>query len=108
MSGAKETDVVVEVYRGEPGAPERFDTFRVPYETRMNILAMLHLIYERQDPTLAFRTTQCSRGICDVCQMRVNGRKVKACSTLVKPGQRFRLEPANKRKLIRDLVTILD
>jgi succinate dehydrogenase/fumarate reductase-like Fe-S protein len=99
--------VTVEISRNNEQGETYTQTFVIPYETRMNVLSMLHTIYENQDPTLAFRVTQCSRGICDSCMMRLDGKKIKACSVLVKPGQHLRLTPANDR-VVRDLVTAQD
>lgn len=97
--------VTVEILRTSDAGEPYTQTFVVPYEDRMNILCLLHSIYENQDPTLAFRVPQCTRGICDNCQMKMNGKKVKACSVLLHPGQQLSLGPSNNR-VVRDLVTI--
>lgn len=99
--------VRVEILRTNDKGEQYTQTYEVPYETRMNVLSMLHYIYEHQDPTLAFRVCQCSRGICDNCQMKLDNKKIKACSVLVKPGQALKLAPSNSR-VVRDLVTIQD
>jgi len=99
--------VRVEVVRSNDQGEPYTQTYEVPYETRMNVLSMLHYIYENQDPSLAFRVCQCSRGICDSCQMKLDDKKIKACSVLVKPGQQLKLSPSNSR-VVRDLVTVQD
>ena len=98
--------VTVEIHRGN-GTRRWVQTYRVPYLQRMNVLSLLHYIYEELDHSLAFRTVQCTRGICNVCQMRLNGKRIKACATPVLPGHYLVLEPSNQR-VIRDLVTEQD
>lgn len=97
----------VEILRTDDKGGQYSQAYEVPYEGRMNVLSMLHYIYEHQDPTLAFRVCQCSRGICDNCQMKLDGKKIKACSVLVKSGQELKLAPSNSR-VVRDLVTVQD
>ncbi len=98
--------VTLEIHR-RCGDRRWVERYAVPYDSRMNLLSALHRIYTEMDPTLCFRVEQCTRGICDVCQVRVNGKKVKACSTPVYPGQHLVVEPANNR-VVRDLVTEQD
>lgn len=107
LSEQKLAPVTVDIVRSRENGESFTQTYTVPYDIRMNVLSMLHTIYENQDPTLAFRVPQCSRGICDNCQMRLNGKKIKACSVLVEPGQHLQLSPSNSR-VVRDLVTEQD
>jgi len=93
------------VFRYSPGEKkETLDTFEVPYTEGMTVQILLRSIYENIDPTLAFRDFRCGQGICNTCRIKVNGRAVRSCETLVRPGEEILLEPAND-EIIKDLVT---
>lgn len=100
--------ITAEIFRFDPAvdAEPRMQTYIVPYRHRMSILTMLREIYEKQDPTLAFRNQQCGRGICGTCHVRVsiNGKLTKGCSVPLEPGSKVVLMPASRAKVIRDLV----
>ena len=102
--------VVADIYRFDPSrdAQPWIQRYTVPYRRRMSILTLLREIYEHQDPTLAFRTQQCGRGICSVCRCRLehNGKIVKGCTVSLKPGDHIVIAPASD-KVIRDLVVEL-
>lgn len=104
--------IVAEIFRYDPSTDQDpyVDEYRVPYYKRMSVFTLLREIYEKKDPTLAFRNQQCGRGICGVCHLRVeiNGKEnelVKACSVPLKPGDCISIYPRNQEKIIRDLVT---
>jgi succinate dehydrogenase/fumarate reductase-like Fe-S protein len=100
--------IIAEVFRFDPSTDTepRMQTYVVPYTHRMSVLTMLREIYEKQDPTLAFRNQQCGRGICGTCHVRVgiNGKVVKGCSIPLEPGSRVTVHPYSRAKVIRDLV----
>jgi succinate dehydrogenase / fumarate reductase iron-sulfur subunit len=103
--------IVAEIFRFDPSidSEPRMQTYVVPYRHRMSILTLLREIYERQDPTLAFRNQQCGRGICGTCQVRVdvNGKVTKSCRIPLEPGSQIRIAPISQNKVIRDLVVNL-
>jgi len=78
----------------------------VPYRQRLSVFTLLREIYEKQDPTLAFRNQQCGRGLCGNCHIRVglNGKMTKGCTIPLKPGDHVVIEPLSRQKVIRDLV----
>jgi len=78
-------------------------TLECPEDAR--VLQVLHLIHERVDPTLAFRTNFCKRGSCGLCMVMVNKRVVKACKT---PIQKEMLIEPLPRPHIRDLAVGMD
>ena len=82
------------------------------YEIRtgrdMTVLEVLREIYLRHDPTLAFRHYRCGRRLCRSCEVKVDGKIVRGCATLLHPGSAYRVEPANPNGLIRDLVFDFD
>ena len=92
------------VHRYSPGDQERrYDLFKVPHSLGMTVQILLRYIYENLDPTLAFRDFRCGQGICNTCQIKVNGKVIRSCETPVQSGQEVLLEPANDR-VIKDLV----
>lgn len=100
--------IVAEIWRGEdPANRGHFETFEVPYEKRMSILTLLQYIYREMDPSLAFRNYTCGRGICNSCRVNLNGKTIKACNTLLRPGDHLVLRPYNAR-VLRDLATIIE
>ena len=100
--------VVADIFRYDPTEdPEpRIQRYVVPYNRRMSVLTLLREIYEKLDPSIAFRNQQCGRGICGLCRCRLGeeGRIAKACQIPVKPGSHIMIGPSNKNKVIRDLV----
>lgn len=95
---------VIEIYRHNPAAGElpRFQKYHLPFDPGLTVLDVLKRIYADQDPTLAFRHS-CGCSYCGVCAIRMNGRSVLACKTLMEPY--MKLEPLNPSRVIRDLVT---
>ncbi len=85
----------------------RIDTFQVPYRPGMTIQTAIRYIYENRDPSLAFRDFRCGQGVCKTCCMKVNGRVLRSCETLIRQEQEVFVEPANDR-IIKDLVVELD
>ncbi|MGE5483465.1 MAG: 2Fe-2S iron-sulfur cluster-binding protein [Ignavibacteriales bacterium] len=94
---------VVEIQRCNPRTSNesRFDTYYVPYDPGLTVLDVLKRIYLTQDASLAFRHA-CDCSYCGVCGVKVNGRPVLACKTLM--TQHMRIEPLKQSKVIRDLV----
>jgi succinate dehydrogenase/fumarate reductase-like Fe-S protein len=106
--------VTAEIFRFDPSSDPRprMETYVVPYRRRMSAFTLLREIYERQDPTLAFRNQQCGRGICGNCYFKVEinrggERLVKGCTVVLQPGDQVSVRPRNIEKVIRDLATSL-
>jgi succinate dehydrogenase/fumarate reductase-like Fe-S protein len=104
------TNIETKIFRFNPlqDTQPYFDTYTVPYREGMTITSLLRYVYEELDPTLAFRYYRCGRGFCSHCRVKVNGKTVKACSTILTEGQDVIIEPANINAVIRDLVVITD
>lgn len=79
-------------------------TYTIDLEEPMTVLMVLQQIYETEDATLAFRNYQCYRGICHACMMMINGRKMRSCSYLIRPGEEVLIAPLEGYRVIRDLV----
>ena len=71
---------------------------------RINMLQALNMIYETQDPTLAFRQYCCGHQMCNSCLMVINGKPAYACKTLILDGMDFEVAPLWNKPVVRDLV----
>ncbi|HSR12577.1 MAG TPA: 2Fe-2S iron-sulfur cluster-binding protein [Thermodesulfobacteriota bacterium] len=98
--------IKISILRQDPrgGAEPRFQDFEIESGREMTVLQALQEIYSRLDPTLAFRRYRCGRRICGSCEVKLDGRIVRGCATLLHPGGNYRLEPARPGSVIRDLV----
>ena len=102
--------ITAKVYRCNPLISEetRYDTYQIESEHSMTVLGALRYIFRSLDPTLAFRDYECYRGVCMSCLMMVRGKRVRACSTMVEPGEKITIEPLPDHYLIKDLVVSFD
>ncbi len=100
----------ISVRRKDPlaGRPIHDQIFEIHAERDMTILEVLQEIYQRLDPTLAFRPYRCGRRLCRSCEVNLDGRTVRGCATLLHPGKTYRLEAARQEWVIRDLVFDFD
>jgi succinate dehydrogenase/fumarate reductase-like Fe-S protein len=103
-----ERRVELRIKRCNPPAQEgaQESVFILEHHVGMTLQSALEHIYSTLDPSLAFRSYRCGKGICTSCLVSVNGRRKKACTTFLKPGDRLVIGPDPFRPLIRDLVTI--
>ncbi len=110
MGGNEKKIVTARIYRCNPlvGQPARYDTYQIESSHPMTVLMVLRHIFRNLDPTLAFRDYECYQGVCMSCQMIVKGKLVRACSTIVEPGEEFTVEPLPGHPLIKDLVVSFD
>jgi succinate dehydrogenase / fumarate reductase, iron-sulfur subunit len=95
------------VFRGEPGAPSRYDEFDVPVGEGMVVLDALHWIQANGAPDLAVRWN-CKAAKCGSCSAEVNGRPRLTCKTRLSDfdlAEPITVEPMRTFPLIRDLVT---
>lgn len=84
---------------GEEG---RFAEYRVPFEEGLNVLRVINYIYEELDPNLGFMQS-CFATYCGTCRVRVNGKDVLACKTLITKREDLVIEPTRLHPVIRDL-----
>lgn len=97
--------ISVDVFRYTPSTGKKGYFQRVEIESPeavsvKNLLDRVHSL----DPTFACRTFNCFKGMCGACMVRVNGKNVFGCITLVQPGEYVKIEPHSKYKVIRDVV----
>ena len=82
--------------------------YECTYKEQDTVLDLLNQIKEQYDQTLTF-TANCRSAICGACAIKVNGRAVLACSTLLSELVRvfevneIRLQPLDNYRVIRDL-----
>jgi succinate dehydrogenase / fumarate reductase, iron-sulfur subunit len=100
-------------------APQRWDTFEIPYRENMNVISCLMEIRKKPVTTEGKSVeppaweAACLEEVCGSCTMNINGRIRQACSALVdspdigKPegdSITINLEPMKKFPLVRDLI----
>jgi succinate dehydrogenase/fumarate reductase-like Fe-S protein len=100
----------ITIRRGDRGefAPSKIQAYEIRTEVEMTVLEVLDHIFYRLDATLAHRRYRCGRRLCGSCEVKVDGRTVRGCAFLLRPGGSFLLEPARPEALIRDLVCDFD
>lgn len=110
MAGDMKRAITAKIYRCNPLVSDqtRYDTYQVECMHSMTVLEILRYIFRNLDPTLAFRDYECYQGVCMSCQMIVKGKKVRACSTMVEPGEKLTIKPLPGHPLIKDLVVSFD
>jgi succinate dehydrogenase/fumarate reductase-like Fe-S protein len=81
-----------------------WDNYEVPVEAGQSVLGVLQHIYDNLDPTLTFACS-CRIGFCSACLVRVNGKAVRACTTLAEGD--MVIEPYEDDAVVRDLVVRL-
>jgi succinate dehydrogenase / fumarate reductase, iron-sulfur subunit len=97
--------------RDGPGAPGRWEEFRVPRTAHMNVITCLQSIQQNPVDAEGRPTTpviwdcNCLEEVCGACSMVINGRARQACTALVAElREPIRLEPLSKFPLVRDLM----
>ena len=90
------------IARGTADAPQRFETFEVPFTAGASILDGLLWIRENVASDLAFRFACINANVCKECVMRIDGKNGYACTERLKPGETT-LEPVPSKIVIRDL-----
>jgi succinate dehydrogenase / fumarate reductase iron-sulfur subunit len=112
MTSATERMVEVQIKRQErPGAPVKWETFRVKWRPNLNVIAILQDLQISPVTASGEKTTPpaweaaCLEEVCGTCSMLINGRPRQACTALVdKLEQPIRLEPFSKFPIVRDLI----
>lgn len=97
--------------RDEPGAPSRYEEFRLPVKPSMNIITCLMDIQRNPVTADGSPTTpvvwecNCLEEVCGACTMVINGRARQACTALVAElPPAVTLEPLSKFPVVRDLM----
>ncbi len=100
----------VSIRREDPlsGRVPGYQTYEIQTSRDITVLEILQEIYSHLDSTLAYRRYRCGRRICHSCEVKVDGKIVRGCATLLHPGKAYQLDPARPGALIRDLVFDFD
>jgi succinate dehydrogenase/fumarate reductase-like Fe-S protein len=85
-----------------------FITYEIKADEEMTVLDALNSIFYGLDSTLAYRRYRCGRRLCRSCEVKLDGKVIRGCATLLRPGEKYTLEPARPEALIRDLVCDFD
>ena len=98
--------IKLKVFRFDPGKDEAptYVDYEVPWSEGLLALSALKYIRDNIDETLAFRDFCCGCAWCMSCLMTVNGKGVRTCSWLLKPGDELLIEPMQGNPVIKDLV----
>ncbi len=109
MTGGQTEQIVVSVFRFDPTKDQRpyYQAYTVPVKQQLTLQRLLEYIYAKIDNTLAFRKGKCYQGVCGRCLVKLNGKPVRACSTLLQAGQKVQVDPLKEDKVLKDLVTEL-
>lgn len=109
MADISASIIRAKIFRGDSSAKSdrNYSFFEVPANEAMTVMALLRFIYRYLDQGLAFRNYSCYIGVCSGCLVKVDGKTVRSCETLIEPGAEITIEPAAKddSAIIRDLVT---
>lgn len=101
----KELRVKVLRYDPDSDRSAKFETYSVPYVGGMSVLMALKAIQE-QEP-LAVRHS-CDIGLCNICQVRVNGKPVLSCKAVINEPAELVVEPVKGHPVLRDLVVDME
>jgi len=100
--------ISLRVLRANPAhqVQRHYDTFQIPHEPGMTVLAALLYAKEQMDHSLAIRFS-CRMASCGSCGMKINGLPRLACYTQVSDfgNLQITVEPLDHYPLVRDLVT---
>jgi len=98
--------ITAKVQRFNPALDQSpsYQVYEIESEESMLVLNLIKKIHDDIDRSLAYRNVSCNLGICIACLMNVNGKNLRACTIVVKPGDNVTLRPAKGYQIIRDLV----
>ncbi len=98
----------ISIYRYDPETDSEgtFKSYDVNTDPGMSVMDILDFIHFNIDPSLSYYShSACLHGICNRCFVRVNGKNVLACETLVPRNGDIIIEPTSRERVLKDLVT---
>src|SRR5690348_16085875 len=110
MDQIEKWDLTVKIRRFNPDVNKKpyWQTFHIAADPMHRFVDVLNEIKWTQDGTLTFRRS-CVHGVCGSDSMRLNGRNMLACKTLVQDlGTKISVEPMLGFPVIKDLVVDMD
>jgi succinate dehydrogenase / fumarate reductase iron-sulfur subunit len=102
--------VTLKIFRYNPEVDKKFhyETYRLEAVETDRILDLLEVIKGHTDGTLSFRRS-CAHGVCGSDALRINGRNMLACKTLVRDvGENITVEPLLGLKVVKDLIVDME
>ena len=103
-------EITLKVFRYNPEVDQKFhyETYTFEAEETDRILDLLEHVKGYMDGTLSFRRS-CAHGVCGSDAMRINGRNMLACKSLVRDvGTTITVEPILGLKVIKDLIVDME
>ncbi len=102
--------VTLKIFRYHPEQDQKFhyETYSLEADETDRILDLLEKVKGQQDGTLSFRRS-CAHGVCGSDALRINGRNMLACKTLVRDvGDKITVEPLLGLKVVKDLIVDME
>ncbi len=102
--------VTLKIFRYNPEVDKKFhyESYTLEAVETDRILDLLELVKGHTDGTLSFRRS-CAHGVCGSDALRINGRNMLACKTLVRDvGDKVTVEPLLGLKVIKDLIVDME
>jgi succinate dehydrogenase / fumarate reductase iron-sulfur subunit len=102
--------VTLKIFRYNPEVDKTFhyETYTLEADEMERILDLLELVKGHHDGTLAFRRS-CAHGVCGSDAMRINGKNMLACKTLVHDiGSNITVEPLLGLRVEKDLIVDME
>jgi len=103
-------EITIKIFRYNPEKDERghYETYTVEADPNDRVLDVLEYVKGKNDGSLSFRRS-CAHGICGSDAMRINGRNMLACKTLVRDvGDKITVEPLLGLKVAKDLIVDME
>jgi succinate dehydrogenase / fumarate reductase iron-sulfur subunit len=105
-----EMQITIKIFRYNPEVDKKFhyETYTIEGQETDRILDLLEHVKGYNDGTLSFRRS-CAHGVCGSDAMRINGKNMLACKTLVRDiGTTITVEPLLGLKVIKDLIVDME
>lgn len=103
-------EITLKVFRYNPEKDKRghYEVYKVEGDENERVLDLLEYIKGNYDGTLSFRRS-CAHGVCGSDAVRINGRNMLACKTLVRDvGEKITVEPILGLKIVKDLIVDME
>ena len=102
--------VTLKIFRYNPEKDQKghYESYTLEAEETDRVLDVLEHVKGYFDGTLSFRRS-CAHGVCGSDAMRINGRNMLACKTLVRDvGDKITVEPLLGLKVLKDLIVDME
>ena len=102
--------VTLKIFRYNPEVDKTFhyETYTLEGDETDRVLDLLEKVKGYNDGTLSFRRS-CAHGVCGSDALRINGRNLLACKTLVRDvGDMITVEPVLGLRIVKDLIVDME